>query len=439
MAQHLATLSRIFNTPLLIEQGKLDVVSSQIGIKLFINENLSVGVASPTNKEIPEQSSIGVIKVFDTLVSKNGGGESGSTSYESIQNQINNLINFGVNTIPSWLEGYEREFFLRDKIPCTKLLFYIDSHGGEANGCFPLSDFIYNLPIKYGIQTVAFSDGYVTSGAYAIGRACQKLYITSSTSIGSVAAIMSLVDLTEKDKMDGIKYTIRRSLEDKAAYNPHETISPEILAKLDANLAKISDLFLTNISEYSPTLSVDRLKSFKGDTFFGQEAIDNSLADKLVSSLDEVISLETSPLSLNKGNKLSNGSNKMAKTLEELNQELAEERAKNLTVQSQLNEAKKLGIAEERTRITGILSSAKLFKISDELTLKQIDRGRSVEDARDLFEGIAEATGNEKKIDLSAIPESTMQNTPNTKTKLEGPTAFLSVLDDVIKTIKPGI
>ena len=434
MNQHLAVLSRIFNIPLLIEPGKLDVISSQVGLKLLISSDLNVGVASPTSKEIPEQTSLGIIKVFDTLVSKNGGGESGSTSYESIQSQVNNLINFGVNSIPSWMDNYEREFFLKDKKPCTNVGFYIDSPGGEANGCFPLSDFIYNLPIKYGIQTFAFSDGYVTSGAYAIGRACQRLYITPSTTIGSIAAIMSLVDLTEKDKMEGVKYTIRRSLEDKAIFNPHENISPEVLAKLDLGLAKISDLFLENISKYSPSLSVDKLKSLKGATFFGQEAIDLFLADKLVASLDEVMYLETSP-SLKSGYNFPKGNPHMAKTLEELNQELAEAKTQNLALQNQINEAKKLGIAEERSRITGIMAAATLFKISDDLTMKQIEKGRSIEDARDLFEDRAEAKGNEQQIDISSIPASTIKDTPNIQS-----IAFLSVLDDkFLETIKPGV
>ena len=424
MKTYLHILSRIFNTPLLIEPSKLDVISSKVGLRLISGQEVDSGSIVGTFKDLPSPPKIGIIKITGTLVSKNGTGDSGSLSYESIMGQINTLMEYGVNSI-AFLEDFDKQLLKKNNPGIYKILFYIDSPGGEANGNFPLTDFIHSLPTKYGIQTVAFSDGMLTSGAYSIGAACQKVLITNSTTTGSVAAIMSLIDMTKADADEGVSYTILRSLEQKATYNPHESLTSDVIETQKNKLDQTSDLFLANISRYRPQLSVEKLKELKGASFFGQEAISLFLADKVVSSLDEVITLETIPNSIG---------TPMPQTLEELNANLAQARLDIASLKAELNDKVKVAIIEERQRSLAIINAGATFSMSTDQVIKMVEKGRSAEDTRDLFADSAEVRGIITAINTIAIT----QQTPALQEKInqqiadkDNPLSFINFLDEV--------
>ena len=166
-------LTRLYNQPLAIAQSKLDVLTSEVTLKLLSGEHpASIGNAS---KDAAIESSA-VIRVFDSLVSKNGGGDSGSTSYEFVTSQVNSAIAAGN----------------------TELKFYIDSPGGEVSGLFGLAAFIASLPEQYGIKTVAVTDGMATSAAYVLAAACQTIYATSSSIIVCSLLCYNLVAVSDR-------------------------------------------------------------------------------------------------------------------------------------------------------------------------------------------------------------------------------------------------
>lgn len=414
MLKHQRILSRIYNSPLLIDQFKLDVISSKVGVRLLMGENVdSVQIDSPRgNVEQPKKPKLGFIRVVDTLAAKNAVGNSGITTYEDIANQINYYIAAGIQ----------------------KLLFYIDSHGGEGNGCFPLTDYINSLPSKYGIETLAYSDGYVTSGAYAIGRACQRLYVSNSSTVGSIAAVMDIIDLTEMDKEEGIKHTIIRSLPQKAIYSPHESMSKDVLDSLTLKLQQLSDLFIANINRYYPTLTISKIREFEGASFFGQQVLDLGLVDGIVTNLDELIQEETST-SKNKLT-LTNSAGNINMSIEELTAQLNEEKVKNLTLQNQLNEAIKNATLVEQTRVLGIMQVAETFNMPNDVTIKQIEKGKTAEDVKDIFETAAQVAGQKAEIVVSS---GTTRQPPNITES--NPFSFLSQLDNVVgkDQIKRGI
>ena len=85
MNKHHRLLTRLINTPLAISQDKLEVISSNVSLKLLAGQALDSGVAAPTDKTVATEGKTSVINVFDSLVSKGGAGESGFTSYSSIE------------------------------------------------------------------------------------------------------------------------------------------------------------------------------------------------------------------------------------------------------------------------------------------------------------------------------------------------------------------
>ena len=239
-------LSRLYNQPLALSQAKLDVLTSQVTLRLLTGEDvptLSADISITKSVSAPEKPTIGLIRVFDSLVSKNGIGDSGSTSYESINNQIQSAISAGIDT----------------------LVFYIDSPGGEVSGLFGLAKTIKSLP-DLGIKTVAISDGMMTSAAYVIGAACNEVYATSSTIVGSVGVIMTLINTTAADKKSGISYKIIRSKDEKALLNPHEPFSDTGINDAIKMLGTLDTIMNETVSSCRPNLTTEKLISLNGNT-----------------------------------------------------------------------------------------------------------------------------------------------------------------------------
>lgn len=370
-------LTRLYNQPLAIAQSKLDVLTSEVTLKLLSGEQpASIGNAS---KDATIESSA-VIRVFDSLVSKNGGGDSGSTSYEFVTSQVNKAISAGN----------------------TKLTFYIDSPGGEVSGLFGLAAFIASLPKEYGIETVAVTDGMATSAAYVIAAACQSIYATSSSIIGSVGVIMTLINVSEADKKAGIEYTILRSKEDKALINPHEPFATRAIEDAVKMLGVLDNIMNKAVLSYRPNLSLDTVMELAGNTVLAEEALSLGLIDGIVTSFSEVINAETKTqllLTTNKGNDM---------TLEEA-------LAKNIELSSELQTLKATTTLEvakakqtEQARVLGILEAASTFKLSADLATKRIKAGSSIEDTVEMFEGIKEALQMAGAVDTSVALQTSL-------------------------------
>lgn len=368
MNSHNLILTRLINTPLAISQDKLDIITSQVSLKLLAGEKLSAGVAMPTEKAATATDKTAIINVFDSLVAKGGAGESGFTSYEGIKSSTLRAIEDGA----------------------TKVGFYIDSPGGEVSGLFALTDFINKVPSVYGVETFAFTDGSMTSAAYAIGSATQKVYATESSTIGSIGVIMSLVDVTKADEKAGYSYTILRSKEDKALYNPHETTSSAVIDKYTAMLQELDAMFNNEVAKNRPNLSLDSINSMKADAFLGNKALELGLIDGIVTSMDEVLNLNVS---------LTQRGDVM--TLEELKAQLSAKDTELATLQASVTNAVNEAVKGERARCLDILAAGQTLKVSAEQVTKRISAGTAKDDAVDIFTAIAEAVGTATAIDTA--------------------------------------
>ena len=368
MNTHDLILTRLINTPLAISQDKLDIITTQVSLKLLAGEKLAAGVSTPTEKTTKSTPKTTVINVFDSLVAKGGAGESGFTSYAGIKSSVIDAIDRGA----------------------SKIGFYIDSPGGEVTGLFALTNFIASIPATYGVETFAFTDGSMTSAAYAIGSAAQQVYATESSTVGSIGVIMSLVDVTKADEQKGYSYTILRSKEDKALYNPHEQLSTAVIDKYTAMLMELDGMFNAEVAKNRPNLSLEAITSMKADSFLGNKALELGLIDGIVTSMDEVLNLNVS---------LTQRGDVM--TLEELKAQLSAKDTELATLQASVTNTVAKAIADERTRCLDILAAGQTLKVSAEQVTKRISAGTAKDDAVDIFTAIAEAVGTSTAIDTA--------------------------------------
>nr|AEH76039.1 minor capsid protein C [Wolbachia phage WO]AEH76040.1 minor capsid protein C [Wolbachia phage WO] len=176
-------------------------------------------------------------EIFDDIL--------GMTSYEQIEEQLKRaLVDEEVETI----------------------VLDIDSPGGEVNGLFDLSDFIYKARGEKEIIAIANDDAY--SAAYAIASSAEKVYISRTSGIGSIGVIASHIDQSEFDEKQGIKYTTVFAGKRKNDLNPHEPITSESLESLQGEVNRLYEMFVQLIAR-NRNLSMERIKSTEAGLYFG--------------------------------------------------------------------------------------------------------------------------------------------------------------------------
>ncbi|WP_419198853.1 S49 family peptidase [Wolbachia endosymbiont of Rhagoletis cingulata] len=234
-------------------------------------ELLSLHAAKhPTFKNIKhavKNSESGIIPIHGILTKKSEAFDDvlGMTSYEKIREEIEEaLIDEEVETI----------------------ILDIDSPGGEVNGLFDLSDFIYEARTLKKIVAIANDDAY--SAAYAIASSAEKVYVSRTSGVGSIGVIASHIDQSAFDEKQGIKYTTVYAGNRKNDLNPHEPITSESLESLQGEVDRLYEMFVELVAR-NRNLSTGKIKSTEAGLYFGEKAIEIGLADgmTILSSINK--------------------------------------------------------------------------------------------------------------------------------------------------------
>lgn len=263
---HLAT--RLFGTPLLIERSKMDVILSVLGPRLGIEIE---AVAPATGEEgrarkpyFVTDDHIGVIDVVGPLVKRVSGDflSGGPTTYGEVENDFMDAV-----TDPK-IRG---------------ILLQIDSPGGEAVGCFELSDLIYSQRGSKPVYAVA--DGDAFSAAYAIASSAERLYVIPSGGVGSVGVWAMHVDQSEFNKRQGLKPTYFYAGARKIDGNPHQPLSEEASKVFQAEIDWRYEMFVNSVAKYRG-MSVSDVKDTEARLFFGLGAAEVGFADAIGTVAD---------------------------------------------------------------------------------------------------------------------------------------------------------
>ncbi|MFP3016798.1 MAG: phage portal protein [Wolbachia sp.] len=160
------------------------------------------------------------------------------------------------------------------------ILLDIDSPGGEVNGLFDLSDFIYEARALKKIVATTNDDAY--SAAYAIASSAEKVYVSRTSGVGSIGVIASHIDQSGFDEKQGIKYTTVFAGSRKKDLNPHEPITSESVESLQKEVDRLYEMFLQLIAR-NRGLSTEKIRSTEAGLYFGERAIEIGLADGITT------------------------------------------------------------------------------------------------------------------------------------------------------------
>jgi ClpP class serine protease len=165
----------------------------------------------------------------------------------------------------------------------------INSPGGDFSGSIELSHYMREACKKKGKTLTAFTDSQMSSAAYAIGCAADKIVVTPSGFVGSIGVWAALCDTTAMDKALGQNIIIVASGAHKADKNPHVPITDSAVESLKTQVDGLASLFFSLVS-MRRNLSLDAVTSFEGAECYGQNAVNDGLADMVVNSFSEWVS-----------------------------------------------------------------------------------------------------------------------------------------------------
>jgi len=195
------------------------------------------------------------------------------------------VIGQGDHIARLWIEGVIQDDIERDQLitemtnddSIKAVIIRINSPGGTVVGGEALYRNLRELaskkPVVAVLGEVAASAGYMTAIAadYIVAR--------EGTITGSIGVLMQSADLTGLLDKVGIKPVVIKSSPLKAAPNPMEVMTPEVLAVTENVIMDMYQMFLGMVVERRPLNIAEAKKLADGRIFTGRQALKAKLID----------------------------------------------------------------------------------------------------------------------------------------------------------------
>jgi signal peptide peptidase SppA len=164
-----------------------------------------------------------------------------------------------------------------------KIVYDVNSFGGEAAACFELA-----AEIASGKKpSMAVIDSNCMSAAYALVSGCDKIVCTPSGYVGSIGVIAMHMDISKMMADWGIKVTIIAEGEHKADGNPYEPLSKEVLADIRASVTKRYGEFCDLVASHRG-LDSQAVRDTQSRSFRADDALALKLIDKVMTPTEAV-------------------------------------------------------------------------------------------------------------------------------------------------------
>ena len=166
----------------------------------------------------------------------------------------------------------------------TRIAFQVSSPGGTVTGVEELANKVRNI----GKPTMAYTDSEMASAAYWIASAADKVVASPSSTVGSIGVYMTIADMTEMAKAQGIKMVVIKSGKFKGAGIPGTSLSEEQVANLQQGVDEIHADFKASVLQ---TRKLVKAEDMEGQVFSGKQAAQRGLVTGLADSFSEAVAM----------------------------------------------------------------------------------------------------------------------------------------------------
>ena len=166
----------------------------------------------------------------------------------------------------------------------TRIAFQVSSPGGTVTGVEELANKVRNI----SKPTMAYTDSEMASAAYWVASAADKVVASPSSTVGSIGVYMTIADMTEMAKAQGIKMVVIKSGKFKGAGIPGTSLSEEQVANLQQGVDEIHADFKASVLQ---TRKLVKAEDMEGQVFSGKQAAQRNLVTGLADSFSEAVAM----------------------------------------------------------------------------------------------------------------------------------------------------
>lgn len=170
----------------------------------------------------------------------------------------------------------------------NSVLLRLSTPGGSARGAFSLSKFIhnYNNNVK---PIVSYTDTSVASAGVLYGTAAASLLADEYAEVGSIGAVLTFTEVSQRLKAEGIGVKVFRSAPYKGVPNSMEKLSAKGEEVLSELVSRSHDQFVETLST-NLGLSAEHINTHiaSGKMFAAQHAVDLGLV-KSITSFEKLV------------------------------------------------------------------------------------------------------------------------------------------------------
>jgi signal peptide peptidase SppA len=257
-------MSRVFDTPLLIEPAKAETIVESVILPKLAGYVFEAREPSPT-PSLEYAKEIAVLPIHGTLVHRASGMDamSGLTSYQEIRGMLRSAM------ADPQVGG---------------ILLDIDSPGGEVAGLPDLAQEIVEARQTKPIYAIA--NEKAGSAAYWLASAAERLFVTQTAAVGSIGVMVVHADRSAMNEKIGVKYTPVYAGSRKLEGSPNEPLSDEAKERLQADVDRVYEMFVSAVAQnrghaFDGKLDADAVRATEAGVYYGKQAKDAKLADEV--------------------------------------------------------------------------------------------------------------------------------------------------------------
>lgn len=362
MAHELARLrSKLFNTPLLVDSKSFESVLNYVDKRCEGNTTVEKKAESEFSMYSTlhyAETNLGVIHISGPLTNKSTGWEAlcGGTSYESIKEDFEALLEEGVKTVA----------------------FMIESGGGEAYGMMDTGNYLRKLADENGVRIISYVDGLSASAAYGLTAISDEIISNKNSEIGSIGVLIRLMNDSKALEMKGFERTFISAGTEKIPFAADGSFRKEFLDDLQYKVDALYKDFTEYVAEHR-NLSVEAVRNTQANTFLAEDAIALGLADKVMTQEEFYSYLSGEAQNNKEGNSMSNRIFKFNKSEDKSEMaQLAELQTELAGVQSQLADAQ-LAVAELATTKEALATLQAAFTEKETALVAALDQVKDMQ------------------------------------------------------------
>lgn len=207
-------------------------------------------------------TNVGVIYIEGSLTSQTEWYQKyfGGTSYESIQEQFENLVENGAKTV----------------------VFWQNSGGGSAYRMMETGDYLRELADENDVEIISYTDGVNASASYGLSVIADTVIANPDSEVGSVGVVVRLRNINKAMKAAGVEDSYIHYGSQKIPYDKNGDWDKAFTDKIQANVDALGEKFTAYVAKYRDT-SVEAIKSLEAATFNSDEALEKGLIDRVMT------------------------------------------------------------------------------------------------------------------------------------------------------------